>query len=372
MTNTPISGFTAPGFEPVRAAFQANFDEGDLGAGFAVVRDGEVLVDMHGGFADVAKTQPWTATTLVPVYSVTKPVAALVIGLLADRGVFDFDAPVAAVWPEFAAHGKGAVTLAQALSHQAGVPGFVAPIDPVLWLDPPALSAAIAALEPMWPPGTANGYHAMTIGYILGELVRRATGRTLGTVLREDIAAPAGIDFHIGLPDSEHARCAQMKKPTAFAALPDTLEAKVAFLKPWSAPNRGGAEWRRAEIPAANGHGTALATARLFDAFANRGRIDGMAAVSERVWSALTQPRIEGQDRVLPFVMTWAAGVEIDRRCEYGPQPSAFAHSGMGGAAVWADPVTGVACAYVMNKQSNVLRADPRAQRLIAALAACL
>ncbi|MEO1101945.1 MAG: serine hydrolase domain-containing protein, partial [Pseudomonadota bacterium] len=219
---TEIRGYTAQGFEPVRDAFAANFeDDEELGAGFAVMLDGETVVDLQGGWADRKKTHVWDAETLVPVFSTTKGVAALVIGMLLDRSVGEltYDTAVASIWLEFAAQGKDKVTIGQMLSHQAGLPGFAEEIDPALWLNPPACAAAIAALPPLWAPGTAHGYHPLTWGYLVGELAKRIDGRTLGTILREDICAPAGIDFQIGLPEADHARCADIQRPRALAAL---------------------------------------------------------------------------------------------------------------------------------------------------------
>src|SRR5688572_3230145 len=252
-----VGGFVAPGFERVRDVFAEGLSE-ELGAGFAAVRDGDVVVDLWGGWADRAQTRPWTRETIVPVYSSTKGVSALVLALLVERGQLDYDARVAALWPEFGAHGKDCVTVAETLAHQAGVPGFLHRIDPDLWLDPPACAAAIAALEPLWPPGSASGYHPLTWGYIAGEIALRAGQRSLGTVLREDICEPLGIDFRIGTPESEHARCAEMKKPARGGEFGEiTPPRKAAFFSSWAAPVRGSARWRRIEIPSANGHGTA-------------------------------------------------------------------------------------------------------------------
>jgi CubicO group peptidase (beta-lactamase class C family) len=374
MTDTPFSLNVAEGFGPVADAFRQNFTEGlEIGAGFCAIREGQVLVDLTGGHADRARTQVFTATTLTPVYSTTKPVAAMVIAMLVDRGVLAYDAPVASVWPEFGAHGKATVTLVQALSHQAGVPGFPTAIDPDLWLDPPALSAALAALTPMWEPGTASGYHPLTYGYIAGEVVRRATARTLGTVLREEITGPLGIDFYIGTPPSEHARCAEMARPTAMAHLGDiTPERRAAFLERWSAPARGGPAWRQAEIPSANGHGTARSVADLYQALALQGRIG-----ERRLWSAdthaqLSQRRIIGPDRVVPFICDWGAGVMRNAGRVYGPNKDTLGHSGWGGSCGFGDPALGLSGAYVMNRQDTNLVGDPRAGRLITALYGCL
>ncbi|MEN9874325.1 MAG: hypothetical protein RL186_1222, partial [Pseudomonadota bacterium] len=326
-----MSNFVAAGFEPVLEAFEANFAEGlELGAGFCAMRDGVVLVDLHAGYADRAKTKPWNADTLVPVYSTTKPIAAIIIARLQDQGLLDLDEPITRLWPEFSAHGKD-VTIAQAMSHQAGVPGFKDPIDPALWLDPPALAKALAALEPLWPPTTANGYHPLTYGYIVGELAARAAGETLGTHLRNHICAPLGIDFWIGLPDSQHERVGEMSRPKGLPTLGEiTPERRVAFLTPWAAPNRGGAKWRRAEIPSANGHGTARAVATLYGVFANGGRIGDQTIISAPTLGALTKARIKGQDLVLPFELEWAAGIMRNSNLTFGPNPHALCHSGWG------------------------------------------
>ena len=198
MTDHPISGFTAPGFEPVQDAFEANFSEDkELGAGFAAFLDGELIVDLKGGYADRGKTTEWSDKTIVPIYSTTKPIAALTLASVIDALPAGYDTPVIDLWPEFGANGKDEVTIAQLVSHQAGLPGFVEPIDPALWLDPPACAAALAPLAPLWEPGSAHGYHPLTWGYLIGEIVRRIDGRRLGTVMREDIAGPAGIDYQI-------------------------------------------------------------------------------------------------------------------------------------------------------------------------------
>ncbi len=369
-----VHGAIAPGFEPVRAAFAENFAEGlELGAGFAAILDGEIVVDLHAGFADRAQTRAWREDTLVPVFSTTKPVSALVVARLAGQGRLDYEAPVADVWPEFAAHGKGAVTIAQALSHQAGLCGFPEPIDPALWLDPPALAAALAQLAPMWPPGEGSGYHPLTWGYLAGEIVRRAAGRSLGQILRDEICAPLGIDFHIGTPAREHPRIAEMKRPTELPNLGEINEFKrAAFLTRWAAPDRGGAAWREAEIPSANGHGTALSAAQLYRAYAEGGRIGDVEIAAPQAFEALTRSRVRGADRVVPFAVDFAAGVMRNAQRVYGPNPSGFGHSGWGGSMGLADPDRRLAAAYVMNRQSNQLQGDPRARRLIAALYGCL
>jgi CubicO group peptidase (beta-lactamase class C family) len=368
------SGFVAAGFGPVREAFEANFEEGrELGAGFAAWLGDELIIDLVGGKADRKAEAAWDGNTLCPVFSTTKPVAALVIAWLVDRGLVDYDAPLARYWPEFGAEGKEATTVAEALSHQGGVPGFPDPIDPDLWLDPPGLSAVLAKLQPMWRVGEGSGYHPLTWGYIAGELAHRVSGRTLGTILREEICGPLRIDFWIGTPDALHPRCAQMQKPgqpTQFGEKNEAL--KAAFLTPWSAPTRGGPEWRRAEIPAANGHGGAQAVARLYSAYALKGRIGETRLFSAATWDALTRERVSGVDRILPGRVNLAAGVMRNDRLLYGPNPQTLWHSGWGGSGAFGDPGTGLSAAYVMNRQGSHLLEDARRQRLVETLYACL
>jgi CubicO group peptidase (beta-lactamase class C family) len=368
-----MTNYVATGFEPVLAAFEANFAEDlELGAGFCAVVEGEVVVDLVGGFADRAKTIAWTSETLVPIYSTTKPIAAMVIARLQDQGKLSFDDPIGWLWPEFTAHGKD-VTIGQALSHQAGVPGFADPIDPALWLNPPALAAALAQLEPMWPPGTANGYHPLTYGYIAGEVALRALGMTLGTQLRDEICAPFGLDFWIGLPDENHGRCAEIMRPNALVNLgPINAERKAAFLTKWAAPDRGGAEWRRAEIPSANGHGTARSIATLYGIFANDGKIGDTQVISTETMADFTKARIKGDDLVLPYNLEWAAGVMRNSNQIFGPNPATLCHAGWGGSGAFGDPDRRVSAAYVMNKQTPALMGDARATRLWAALYGCL
>jgi CubicO group peptidase (beta-lactamase class C family) len=365
-------GFVAPGFERVREAFERQLAE-ELGAGFAAIRDGEIVVNLWGGWANREQTRPWAEDTIVPVYSTTKGVSALVMALLVDRGLLDYDAPTVSIWPAFGAHGKDKVTLAQTLAHQAGVPGFLNPIDPDLWLDPPACAEAIAALAPMWPPGSASGYHPMTWGYIVGEIARRAADRSLGTILREDICAPLGIDFQIGLPESDHARVAEMRKPSRGGDFGEiTPPRKAAFFTKWAAPVRGSTQWRSIEIPSTNGHGTALGVARLYEAYATGGLINGARVLSQEAFDALAKRRWFGDDLVLPFRIDWRTGAIGNSNSFYGPNPEALGHSGMGGSAGFGDPVAGVSVGYVMNRQSHHIMGDPRSFKLIDALYSCL
>jgi len=277
---------------------------------------------------------------------------------------------VAKVWPEFAQAGKGSITVEQVLSHQAGLCGFPEPIDPALWFDWDGLCAKLAAMAPLWPPGTASGYHPITYGYLAGEIFRRVDGRTLGTALREDLAEPFGLDLWIGLPDSEHARCADMRRPPQMADLGEITPLKqAAFLTRWASPaGRGMEDWRRAEIPSANGHATAPALARLMAALACDGRLDGKRVLQPMMAAQAARGRIVGQDLVLPYRIAWGAGfMRSEGLGLYGPGENSFGHSGWGGSCAFADPDRRISGAYVMNKQSSLLIDDPRPRRLIAA-----
>ena len=374
MTDINISGLTAPGFEAVREAFTENFaDDLELGAGFAAYLDGELIIDLEAGYTDRKKTKPWTPDTIVPVYSVSKGISALIVAMLVDQNKLNYETRLAHYWPEFGAHGKDQLTVADALSHQAGVPGFATPINPALWLDPPALAARLGEEPPLWAPGTGSGYHPTTWGYLVGELVWRASGRTLGTILREDICKPLDIDFHIGLPEEEHDRVADLKRPTAMPDLGEiTDEARTAFLTKWASPSRGGAQWREIEIPSANGHGTAASVARLYSAYATGGQIGEHQLFSAKTYADLIRPRCTGQDRVLPFNMTFGAGIMLNTNLAFGPNQNSLGHSGWGGSAAFGDAERNLSAAYIMNRQSNILLGDPRSKRLFASLYGCL
>jgi CubicO group peptidase (beta-lactamase class C family) len=367
-----ISGFAAPRFARVKDAFAANFAEGlERGARFTLVEAGETMVDLWGGWADRGLTRPFDQSTLTAVFSTTKAIAALLLARLVDAGKLDYAQPVADVWPEFAQAGKAAITVGQALSHQAGLPGFAERMDPAEWFDWDAICARLAAMAPLWPPGTASGYHPITFGYIAGEIFRRVDGRTMGTALRQDLAGPLRLDVWIGLPQSEDARVADIQRPPGPAEFGEHNPAtKVAFLTPWASPGgRGQAErWRRAEIPSANGHATAEALARLMGALADEGWLDGEEILTPAVIAEAARERIRGPDLVLPFVMSWGAGfMRNETEHPWGPGMQTFGHSGWGGSCAFADPERKWGGAYVMNRQGTALMGDVRPKRLIEA-----
>ena len=367
-----IAGTAAPRFAAVKDAFAANFAAGEeLGARFTVVEAGEVVVDLWAGHADRKQTRPFDARTLTPVFSTTKAIAALLMARLVGQGKLDYAQTVASVWPDYAQAGKGAVTVEQMLSHQDGLSGFPDPMEPVEWFDWDLICAKLAAMTPLWPPGTASGYHPITFGYLAGEVFKRVEGRTMGTALRQDLAEPFGLDLWIGLPDSEFDRVAELQRPNA---LPNfghhNAATTAAFLTPWSSPaGRGQAEWRRMEIPSANGHCTAEALARLMGALANDGWLDGEDILSPALIAEASRERIRGQDLVLPFDMSWGAGFMRNEAVHpWGPGDRTFGHSGWGGSCAFADPDRKLGGAYVMNKQSTDLLGDKRAGPFIAAV----
>lgn len=371
----PISGLVEPRFARVREAFAANFDDGaENGAAYAIFHEGRLVVDLYGGWKDRTRTDPWTDETIVCIYSVGKYVIALLAARAVSEGALDYDAPVSALWPEFGAQGKERITIAEALSHQAGLCGFADPMPPETWLDRDAILARIEAMAPLWPPGTRSGYHPQTFGFIADEIFRRATGRGVAAMLREDFEGPYGLSLYCGIAGATAARAADMQKPPRAPDLGVITPLKdYAFRKPWSAPARVSREdWMAAEIPASNMHGDARSLVELAHVFAADGRFRGAPVLSERARRAALEERIFGPDLVLPFELSWAAGVMRNVNGHFGPNPSAYGHAGNGGATLMFDPERRLSCAYVMNRMSPHLVGDPRALRLLDATYASL
>jgi len=371
-----IGGFCPPQLEPVREAFAANFEAGsELGARYALAIEGEIVLDLWAGHADRAQTRAFDDTTLTPVFSTTKAVAALMVARLVGQRRLAYGQRVTDVWPEFGQAGKGDVTVEQALSHQAGLCGFAEPMDQALWLDWDAIRGKLEAMAPLWPPGSASGYHPVTFGYLAGEVFRRIDGRTLGAALAQDVAGPLGLDLWIGLPGAEDHRIAEVRRPPAMPDLGEITEPRrLAFLTKWASPEgRGSPEWRRAEIPSANGFATAAALARLMAAMACDGVVDGHAVLEPGTAAQAARERIVGPDLVLPRTMSWGAGFMRSAGSGlYGPGAQTIGHSGWGGSCAFADPERRLSGAYVMNRQSSALIDDPRARRLIEATYAAI
>jgi len=374
----PVDGTCAPRFAPVREAFIGNFHErGEPGGAVALMVDGHLVVDLWGGYRDAARRAPWARETLVNFFSVGKAFTTLVALRLVERGALDLDAPAARLWPEFAGRGKEAITLRHMLSHQSGLPAIREALPDGAMFDWPRMTRALENQQPWWEPGTAHGYHVNTFGFLAGELVRRASGKSIGTLLREEIAGPLGADIHIGLPQTDHSRCAEFLWPSVLPErpqgdLPD--EALMKWNTYWNPPGISGAgwvnsaEWRTAEIPSTNGHGTARGIARIYAALANGGAIDGVEILSASMLAEATTEHSFGPDRILDRESRFALGFQLpqaERRL--GPNNEAFGHFGAGGSLGFCDPVARVAFAYVTNDMGPRWQ-NPRNRALIEAI----
>lgn len=377
-TTADLEGQTAPGFEAVREAFAENFArEGayqEVGAALAVFHRGRLVADLWGGFGDGARTRPWTRDTLINVWSATKGLTATAVAQLVDRGRVAYSTKVADLWPAFGQNGKAEITIGQVMSHQAGLPGFAEPTTIDDQFDWARCVARLERQAPAWPPGTASSYHAMTYGWLAGEIVRRVDGRRIGRYVAEEICDPLALDAFIGLPLSEDHRAAEQVapkvEPDAIAVTQLPPAALMALVNPQQdplAPNRRA--WRAAEIPAANGHASAMGLARLYAALGASGTLDGVRILSPRGVAAMSASAAEPtrQDMFLGFVDCWGYGVARNTPRIYGPNPRAFGHSGWGGAFGCADPDAQIAIGYVCNQMGPELVGDPRTAGLCAA-----
>lgn len=348
---------------PAEIIQRAIDDDTELGVSFCAIQDGEMIIDVHGGFADRKKQTPWTEDTLACVYSSGKAVLSLLIAKAVSDGYLRYDMRVAEIWPEFSANGKEKITLDHIMSHQAGLCGFATEMPADEWLSWTAICDRLAAMMPLWQPGTASGYHPQTFGFLAGEMLKRATGKSVGALLTQ-----ANIDIHCGMSGKEISRVAYMPKPPRAPNLAPITDLKqYAFLKPWSAPARVSREdWMAAELPASNMHTNARALASFLHPFANRGvSVDGRQYCDAQVIQRALEPRISGNDLVLPFHLTWAAGLMANTQGHFGSSSTAFGHAGFGGSCIVVDPARRLSIAYVMNKMSEHLVGDPRSIAMI-------
>ena len=400
---TCSDGFVAPGFEPLREAFDRNFAQcGEVGASCAVYVDGELKADLWGGLADVVTGQRWRADTVGLAYSVTKGATAILCALLADRGELDLDAPVARYWPAFASHGKGGVSVRMILAHQAGLPVLDGQFTRGEILAYGVAARALAEQEPLWAPGTDFGYHALTYGWLLDEVVRRAAGRTIQDLFAGEIAGPLGLDFFIGLPDGVEGRVAALVDDPLSgrpAASPDSslaeripdpelrraiggdrrvpgdlsslltraMTANGVLRTPdadeWNTPSA-----RRASLPAANGITNARSVARLYASCV--GEVDGLRLLGEDMVTAATAERSAGRDRVTGLDARFGSGFMLPTAGLPMLSGSSFGHEGVGGALGFADRDARVGFGYVQNLLKTEMTGgpDPRVARLVAAL----
>jgi CubicO group peptidase (beta-lactamase class C family) len=387
-------GTVARGFEPVREVFLDNFRKrGEIGAACSVYLRGEKVVDLWGGLRDHTTGAPWEEDTMVVVFSTTKGMSALALAVAHSRGLYDHDAPVARYWPEFAAQGKGAITVRQLLSHQAGLAAVDERFDAGILADLDRVAVGLAAQRPAWEPGRRHGYHGISLGWYEGELLRRVDPqkRSLGRFFADEIARPLGIDFHIGLPaDVPSHRVARIKgfhpaemllhlhtMPVRFVASyldPRSLTAR-AFNNPrFTRPEElDSAEYRAVEMPASNGIGTARGIARAYGVFAQGGAELGIGRDTMNGLTRPATPPADGaRDLVMGVDMTYSLGfLKPGPLCRFGTSESAFGTPGAGGSFGFADPDLGLGFAYVMNRMGFHIADDPREKALRDAVYAC-
>ena len=381
MSSTEVQGHVAPGFEEVRREFERNFAErGEVGAAVSAYWRGTKVVDLWGGYRAWDGGEPWEEDTMIVVYSTTKGISAMALAVAQARGLIDYDAPVARYWPEFAQQGKGKITIRQLLGHEAGLVCLDEPISVDHLRDLDAMARLLARQKPAWVPGTRHGYHTMTIGLYMQELIRRADPRrrTLGRFFHEEIAEPLGLDFFIGLPPGIPQRRLATIMPLsprrALRALPKAPRQFLArLLWPWSLLHKSmlfvDVDWndRRSlevEIPAGNGVGTARAIARLYSVFAEGGAELG---VGPSTMAALTSPPSSpgGRDAVMGLPASYSLGfLRPGPEMTFGSSPRAFCTPGTGGSLGLADPDARLGYAYVMNKTDFYLFDDPREKAL--------
>ncbi|PZQ63440.1 MAG: hypothetical protein DI570_09045 [Phenylobacterium zucineum] len=378
MTDIAFGGGAAPGFEPVAEAFRANFTRDDdyreIGAALAVYWRGERVVHLWGG-QRAPGGAPWTPDTLVNIWSATKGLTAVLMARLVDRGLVDYEAPVARYWPEFAQAGKSDIRVIDLLTHQSGLNGFHEPTTIEQFADWDLLTGRLAAQAPLWPPRAHASYHAMTFGFLAGEVARRVTGLSPRDLFRSELAAPLAADVNLGLPADARERLAPIVEPAHWSTTPggsaDPI-AEPATINPAPRPDWANREdWRGGQVPAANGHATADGLARIYAALAQGGELEGVRLLSPAAVAELARPRTDGQDRMLG-VRVWGAGVSLNASGSWGPNPATFGHSGWGGAFGCADPRAQVGIGYVMNRMGGKVAEDPRAAALCAAVHDCL
>ncbi|MFW9894673.1 MAG: serine hydrolase domain-containing protein [Promethearchaeota archaeon] len=375
--NIEIHGFCDDKFAAVKEAFQQNFKtEGDVGASFAVTLNGKFVVDIWGGYADKAKSRPWEKDTIVNVYSTTKVMTIICALMLVDRGQLDLDAPVAKFWPEFAQNGKEKILVRQIFSHTAGLAGWEEKINIKDFYNWNKVVSLLAAQKPWWDPGTSSGYHGVTHGYLLGELVRRITGKSLGTFFREEVSGPLNADFHIGFGKEHDHRVADLIAWTP----PQNTEAGFMEMDPQSLFGRVftnpvidlkdvlSREWRAAEIPAAGGHGNARSVARVGSVIACGGEVDGVRLLGIETIKKAMEEQSYTQDLVLMMPIRFGVGFGLPSKEMPFLRPNTVWWGGAGGSVIIMDLGNKLSISYVMNQMKMTLVGDMRSLNLINAV----
>jgi CubicO group peptidase (beta-lactamase class C family) len=376
---TEIHGHCEARFAAVKEGFAGNFEAGlEVGASFAATLDGRFVVDIWAGYADAAQTRPWERDTIVNVYSTTKAMAALCTLMLVDRGELDLDAPVATYWPEFAEGGKEELPVRYLLSHTSGLPGFSKPVSTKDLYSWDYIVSLLAAQEPWWEPGTRSGYHAITFGFLLGEVIRRITGKTPGTFFRDEVAEPLQADFHIGLPEEHEPRVGELipppgPRPGELDTQAGSILSRVNSNPPLRAEESRDRAWRAAEMPAVNGHGNARSVARVAAALACGGELDGVKLLTPPTIEKIIEEQYYGPDLVIDMPIRWGLGFGLpSKEMPIGPNPRAFYWGGWGGSVIVVDLDARVSFSYVMNKMSANTMGDKRVFGPAMALYGCL
>jgi CubicO group peptidase (beta-lactamase class C family) len=369
-----IHGTCDERFGGVRDVLAANLDAGlDVGASVAVVVDGQPVVDIWGGVVDRDTGAPWERDTIINVWSTTKTMAALCALVLADRGELDVHTPVAHYWPEFAAAGKEAIEVRHLLSHTAGLSGWQEPMAPEDLYDWEKATSLLAAQAPWWEPGTASGYHAVTQGYLVGEVVRRVAGESLGTFLAKEVAGPLGADFHVGTGAEHDARVARVIPPPPFdldglSLDPDSLPLRTLLNPPLDAAQSWETAWRRCESPAVNGHGNARSVAALQSVVACGGEVNGTRLLSPATIDMIFEQQSRGPDLVLAVPLRFGIGYGLNGdELRVGPNARTCWWGGWGGSLVVVDIDARMVVAYVMNRMGEGTLGDARGLGLAAA-----
>ncbi len=377
----PTDGHCDARFARVRDAFAENFAvREELGAAACVYVDGDKVVDLWGGHVDLSRTEPWREDTIVNMASVTKGMTALCVHILIDRGAIDLDAPMASYWPEFAQAGKDAITVRQTLGHNDGVI-FCDGAPEGSWLDWQQMTDAIAAQAPAWPPGTKGAYNSHNYGYLIGEPIRRVSGRTPGTFFREEIAKPLGVDYHIGLSQADLARVTDLNPNPKSTTLNAFKDPSTNLARAWHRiPKDNGPspfnrrDFRLKEFPSANGHGNARAVARVFAALARGGEIDGVRVWSEDAVRRMAELQWDGECGMThrPFRMGLGLFLNSPPLQAMGPNINAFGHMGAGGAFGFCDPERRLAFAYSPNFMCEGAGVGARCDALVDAVFGCV
>src|SRR5215469_15827842 len=375
-----IDGTCDDRFSAVRHEFEQCLESGDeLGASIVLDVDGQIAVDLWGGYRDQARTQPWQHDTITNVWSTTKTVTSLAALMLVDRGELDVDAAVARYWPEFAAAGKQDVLVRHLLSHTSGVAGLDQPAVVEDLYDWDKATARFASQAPWWEPGSASGYHALNFGHLIGEVVRRISGKSLKQFVAEEIAGPLGADFQIGAAEHDWLRIANVVPPPPlpidFAALdPDSPVVRTFTGPPADANYANTPEWRLADIGAANGHGNARSVARILSVLSRGGEVDGVRLLGPETIELIFREQANGIDLVLGVPMRFGIGYGLPQldTLPYVPDEKICFWGGWGGSVIIMDLGRRMTISYMMNKMGPGIVGSDRSERYVRAIYAAL